>query len=433
MTIGKQFLSALVAENPGVSDLVAMGDIADLFKANETDVYKFVRDFVKKFGKLPTPETIQAHTGEELVSHKEPSAYYMELMQIRHIQYELKNGMKKAADLLMPGNLDAEQALKVITKKCMQLIAHKYQKQVADVRHAWDLIKADYASKWKALDDHGLQFGWPTLDNMTGGLIRGDMISFVGRPASGKTWQMLHGALYGWNRAGIAELAAKAKSEPVPEIPEQSRLFVSMEMQVLPIMQRIAAMQSHLPASMVKHSTLSTASKTKLRDSLLEVQGYSAPFYVVDGNLAATVEDICVLARQLKPAAIFIDGAYLVKHPTERDRYRRVAENAELMKKELTPFAPTAVSWQFAKTAAKKKKGEQVGLEDIGYSDAIAQVSSLVLGIFEEESLETAKHRKIEVLKGRSGEKGSFTTNWDFDAMNFQEVVEQDIESLQFS
>ena len=102
-----------------------------------------------------------------------------------------------------------------------------------------------------------------------------------------------------------------------------------------------------------------------------------APFYVVDGNLAATVEDIWALARQLKPDAIFIDGAYLVKHPKERDRYRRVAENAELMKSELAALAPTVCSWQFAKSAAKKnkKQGEKPDLEDIGYTDAIAQVS----------------------------------------------------------
>ena len=86
------------------------------------------------------------------------------------------------------------------------------------------------------------------------------------------------------------------------------------------------------------------------------IKGYGAPFYVVDGNLTATVEDIWTLARQLKPDAIFIDGAYLVKHPKERDRYRRVAENAELMKRELAALAPTVCSWQFAKTAAKKNK-----------------------------------------------------------------------------
>ena len=136
----------------------------------------------------------------------------------------------------------------------------------------------------------------------------------------------------------------------------------------------------------------------------------------------------------MKPGAIFIDGAYLTKHPTEKDRYRRVAENAELMKSELASLAPTVASWQFAKTAAKKdkKKGEKVTGDDIGYSDAIFQVSSLILGLFEEDSGETLKQRKVEILKGRSGEVGSFTTQWNFDQMLFSEIVQEAVADMQF-
>ena len=210
-------------------------------------------------------------------------------------------------------------------------------------------------------------------------------------------------------------------------------MFVSMEMAVLPISERLAAMQVPVQASHLKHG-MSTKEMKKLKDGLTMIKGYAAPFYVVDGNLAATVEDIWALARQLKPDAIFIDGAYLVKHPKERDRYRRVAENAELMKSELAALAPTVCSWQFAKSAAKKnkKQGEKPDLEDIGYTDAIAQVSSLVLGLFEDDSNETLAQRRVEILKGRSGETGSFTTRWDFVNMRFDEIVPESVDTMQF-
>jgi hypothetical protein len=106
----------------------------------------------------------------------------------------------------------------------------------------------------------------------------------------------------------------------------------------------------------------------------------------------------------------------------------------ELMKQELAALAPVVVSWQFSRDAAKKnkKKGEKAGLEDIGYTDAIGQVSSLVLGLFEEESVETIKQRKIEILKGRNGEIGSFITRWDFNKMDFSEIEDEDVSELQF-
>ena len=346
-------------------------------------------------------------------------------MTLRHIESTLKNRMKAASEYFMPDNKDPMQALQVITQAVMDLAAQKNQKQAVDFREAYDAIMGDYLAKWHNLDTPpGLMLGWPTLDEMSGGLGRGDMVSFLGRPGAGKTWMLLKTALHGW-----AQAAEKNYTEQ-----DQSRLFISMEMNVLPIEQRLASMHAHVPAKGLKDAALTSGQLKKLKAGLIEIKGYGAPFWVVDGNLAATVEDIWMLARQLNPGAIFIDGGYLVKHPSEKDRYRRVAENAELMKSDLSAIAPVVCSWQFAKSASKKnaKKGEKVSMDDIGYSDVIAQVSSLAVGFFEEESVSTLKHRKADILKGRNGEIGSFLTNWNFLSMDFSEVVEQDLGELQF-
>lgn len=425
---GKLFLSASVADQ-SVTNFLQHGKIEHLFRANEVEVFTFVRDFVKQYAKLPTPETIEAHTGETLLPHKETPDYYLDLMQARHTELACKQAMKTASDHLLPDNKDPDAALKVLTEAVMQLATQKHQKQIVDFRDAYDVIVPEYVQQYNA-EGGRLFLGWPTFDEMSTGITRGDLVSFVGRPAAGKTWQMLHAAHSGWMAANLA-YAKTGK----PEVLEgASRLFVSMEMDTLPIEQRLAAMQAKIPMSLLKHASLSTAGLKKLKQGLTEIKGFGAPFWIVDGNLTATVEDIWSLARQLKPAATFLDGAYLVKHPTERDRYRRVAENADLLKSELAPLCPTVCSWQFAKTAAKKnaKKGEKVSLEDIGYTDAIAQVSSIVLGIFEEESVETLKRRMIEILKGRGGEIGQFFTKWDFDNMSFEEVLDEQVEELKF-
>lgn len=423
MALGHLFIAATVADK-SVAQLLAHGPIEHLFKANEVDLYAFVREFVKQYGTTPSPDTIEAHTGETLPDPKEPASYYVDLMKIRHTELQVKRAMKQASDLLLPENKDPEQALRVLTTMVMELAARKNAKQVVDFRDAYDVIIADIVSKVHAPDTVGLHMGWPYLDTMTGGLVQGDIASFIGRPGAGKTWMMLYAALHGWRKEAVLQ----------PEAYSQSRMFVSMEMAVLPIQQRLAAITTSISASQIKHGALSTKKFKQLKDGLLEIKGFGAPFYVVDGNLTATVEDIWMLARQLKPGAIFIDGAYLVKHPTERDRYRRVAENADLMKQELAALCPTVTSWQFAKSASKKnsKKGEKVGLEDIGYTDAIAQVSSLAVGLFQDESVETINQRKGEVLKGRNGETGSFNFRWHFDKMDFTEIVEEDISDLQF-
>jgi replicative DNA helicase len=418
---GKQFLSAVLAVGKA-SALLEHGPIDHLFKASEEDVYKFVKGYTKEYGELPYHDTILAHTGETLVEHKGPPAYYYDLMVERHIETSLKKAGKAMIEKL--GDKDPSAALTIMRDAVVGLLSHKNGKDMLDFREAYPLLWGDYVSKWNGQDDTGLRLGWPYLDEMSGGLRPGDLISIVGRPAQGKTFQMLYAALHGWNNP--------------PEGQEgQSRLFVSMEMGVLPIMQRLAAMQTHLPMTQVKNAALSTNNLAKYKEGLLALESKDAPFYVLDGNLAATVDDIEALAQQLKPTAIFVDGAYLLQNPKERDRFKRIAENCDGLKNRLAKIAPTVASFQFNRDAAakqKKKKGDnKPGLEDIFGSDAIGQHSSLVLGLFEEESVATVKQRRIEILKGRHGETGSFVTNWDFDKMDFSEVTEVALDELQIS
>ena len=58
---------------------------------------------------------------------------------------------------------------------------------------------------------------------MSGGLTGGDVVSVVGRPGMGKTYLALHAMLHAWGQ-GL------------------TTLFVSMEMKVTPIAQRLASM-----------------------------------------------------------------------------------------------------------------------------------------------------------------------------------------------
>jgi replicative DNA helicase len=200
MSFGKSFISAVLAEST-VAGLLQYGPIDHLFKASELDAYTFIKSFVKQHGQLPQPETIESHTGQMLAKAVEPSSYYFEQMTKRHIDFELRQGMKSAEAMLLGEAPNPDAALVKITEVAMRLIASKFGKQVVDFREAYEMLWADYVSK-NTLGEVGLHLGWPYFDKMSGGLNKGDMISYVGRPASGKTFQMLYGAHHGWQKAG---------------------------------------------------------------------------------------------------------------------------------------------------------------------------------------------------------------------------------------
>ena len=206
----------------------------------------------------------------------------------------------------------------------------------------------------------------------------------------------------------------------------KSPLFVSMEMTPTPLIQRLAAMHTHFNVSKLKKGEFSTKKKGQLFSVLKGLKSYDRPMWVVDGAMAATLEDIWSLCQQLKPDCVFIDGAYMLGHKNRRlNKWERIGENAEGIKKILAKElqVPVVASYQFGKQAAKKGKKEvEVGLEDVYGSDVIAQVSSLVVGLMEEENVESMKQKKVTILKGREGGSGEFYINWMFDTMNFEEI-----------
>lgn len=221
------------------------------------------------------------------------------------------------------------------------------------------------------------------------------------------TWKLLKTGIHNW------------------KVLKNNVLFVSMEMGALPITQRISAMYAGTNISQLKLSGYASPTYKKFVDGLKQMVTEEGDFYVVDGNLAASVEDIYTLAVQLQCKVILVDGAYLLRHKNAKlDRFTRAAENVELMKRYgAETQSATIASWQFNRGATKKKgKDEEVGVEDIGYTDAIGQISSIVLGLFQDDGVETMQKRIIRILKGRNGEIGQFEIQWDFQRMVFDQI-----------
>lgn len=739
-SVGRKLLSSLIYKGD-VKEFLELDLFADLFKESEANLFQFMMDHMAGYGVMPSVDTIEEKIGDVLVDASEPPTYYMDELEKRYLQSSVKRLVTEANNALM--EQDPEKAFKLVLDQVSRLNMHRSRNQLVDFREASDLVYGEYM-KTKAMEDNAsLLFGWPTLDNMTGGLRGGDVCSVVGRPASGKAqpltakvltptgwttmgalqvgdklasvdgapsevtgifpqgqkpvfrltfqdgrsceasdehlWEVWYrgwakprilttvqliaylgkaryqhrlyirlfngeygthmttlfspyflglmigdgcfrgqyptfstedkeliaaldkelahfglkakhadrcnyrlcgsenkgnvlkewlkdmglwgltseekflppwvfrmsreqrlGLLQGlmdsdgtasknggvsfcttsprlasdvqqlvWSLGGRATINPKRtkgllayilhivfedransfrlhrKAERVARprtthtntrlrldsiefvrmdecqciaVSHPDRLYVtdnyvvthntfqllyvahthwmgggmplvlSMEMTNTLIAQRLAAMNTHIPLTHLLKGELSTKKAEQMMAELEKNEDKERPFWLVDGNLTATVDDLIMLCRQLKPTAVFIDGAYLLRHPNPKaSKWDKLTENAEWIKQKLATelMLPVVCSYQFNREAAKKKKGkdgDKAGLEDIYGTDAIAQLSSVVLGLFEHESVETEKRRRIDVIKGRNGETGEFLINWDFVGMDFAEI-----------
>ena len=135
------------------------------------------------------------------------------------------------------------------------------------------------------------------------------------------------------------------------------------------------------------------------------------------------------LVHQTQPDVLYVDGGYLLQAREKRiPRYERVSQTLEFLKQEISTAlgVPVIVSYQFNKKGKDDKE-----LENIGGSDTIGQISSIVIALYEKEENEAefATRKKVDIIKGRNGEQGEFMINWTFDKppfMDFSEIIEDE-------
>lgn len=421
MDIGGQLLRAMCAEQDVYAFIKARLNETYFFEKEEKAAFDYVQQHVMNYHVLPKVETLVSNF-PTVPKAIEPANYYLDKLEERFTLKTLNNTLYACNDLIK--NKNTTKALSEMEGAISQVHACQMRQSMVEFGNdAYNIAMGEYA-KAGSVYYEGVHFGWPYLDTQ-GGMMPGDVISYVGRPAAGKTYKMLYTAHHAWHHQKL------------------NALFLSMEMGIVPLVQRLSAMHTHLAISDIKQGNLTTlatagATKDKLSSKLLELQNEDAKLWIVDGNLTSTPDEIYGLASHFKPHVVFIDGAYLLRSTNSRlDRYNRVADNIEQIKKHSGHLKiPTACSYQLNRQAAEKqqkKKPEEAGLENIGYSDAIGQISSIVLGLLEQDSIETAFRRKVSVLKGREGMTGQFYVNWDFQHMDFSQVPgEEELGLLQY-
>lgn len=408
-SLGMKLVSSLI--NDGELKTFSKLDVNPAtLKESELEAYQWVQNFVYAHKAMPQMATFLSENDQALPIAKEVPSYYANQVVERFIATTIKSGYKATEPFLTKETMNIKAGVEELTKCLMTIHNATNKRSIVDFKNSKKFLEKAYKEKKIQGMDGTVLTGYPTVDLMSGGMVGGDLISIVGRPAMGKTWS----TLYQGHRAWYYQ--------------KKVVLYIPMEMPLLSIEQRLASMHTKHNLTQIKKAQLSTKAYKDLLNKLLVLEDHDSSLWIADGNLAATVPDIWKLCMQVQPDLVIVDGAYLLSHENLRiGKYERVGENTRLLKQMLAMDfnIPVVASWQFnrnATTKLAKNKDAEAELEDIGYSDEIGQISSLVLGLTQRDSVETIIRRKCKIMKGRDGETGEFLMNWDFFNMDFSEV-----------
>jgi len=373
---------------------------------------------VAKTGKLPHPTTVVGHMGAPLPDAHETLEYEQAVLRARSVDGNLRQAVNEASGILT-GEHDPERAMDTLMGRLVEIKAGSPQHSVSDAREIESTALAAYKSQLSGTAAPITALGYPTLDKM-GGIADGDIVGLIGPPGSGKTWVMLRTALYLWGTYG----------EPVLFVTQEMRKE-HVEARMLPLVAGVdpGPLYRGQPIQPEVHGLDQKDYMAALEQAAQDMSEADAPFLTYDTRMAGSVQDVATIASMHGVRTVVADGAYLFKHPDRRlNRYQRVGENLDLMKADAQATGRRwLTSWQFQRGKGKGGASDDPTLDDIGYSHAVGEYCSTVLGLLSPaDSVSQLKRKDIHIMKGRNGEQGRFRIHWNFKVCDFSEVTEEE-------
>lgn len=401
MSVGLGLLHKLILSKTSLAYLSESGVDGNSFVGDERKAFKFIQEYFNSYSDLPKIETIEKTTKVKFSSFpNEPIAYWTDRLKRRNIGNDLIKGSRKIQSAIAEG--DIEKAKEEAAFLFSDLQRKDPTGGIYELSNLADNVVSLHDDRQKSGVMRGIPFGIDYLDSVSDGAQPGDAIALCGRPSLGKSFLLLMMALKAYD-AG------------------KTPLVLSMEMSAVQCARRILALRARVPSTSIRLGRLSYWARDKLVSNIGNLKQMSGrPFPIIQGGLKTTIEDMIPRIQEIKPAVLYVDGGYLLRTRIRTNsRWERVTETAEILKTFANHFAiPVITTYQFNRQGAGS-------LANIGMSDAIGQLASIVLSIDDDDDnsagempeFASSQFKILELLKGREGERGVIRLTYNLQKM----------------
>jgi replicative DNA helicase len=402
MSVGLHFLSAVVAH--GSTSALRNLDESHFVDDDEVEAFQYLCRHLERYGEIASADAVFEVTGVNLPDVTDSVDYHRERLFDRKFHNDVRDPYNALRDALAEQRTgDAREAAHALYAVSMD---SRPTADLLTISGAGESMLERYAQNHLRPGVTGIPTGWDRLDEDTGGYQSGDLIVWVGRPGTGKTWLML------WQLRAAVESGA-------------SVLFVSMEMPLDQIAARYFGMISGIDVRLIRRGQLSTRTEARLRGRVQEYERIANRFHLYAGNMGQTTAELNAVVVELNPDIVYVDGLYLLRSPKAHrnaDRNSHVAYAVDDLKRmSLVRNIPVVGSTQFNRQAGSG--GRRGNLETIGFTDALGQNTSLVYSVKQVPRRASNQNALIVTTeKGREGERADMAIAFEFHPVNFEQI-----------
>lgn len=340
------------------------------------------------------------HPSYKWVRVDEPYELLIKRVQEAHAEAILQDGMAAATDAYDVGDLG--EVKRILSATLTSLEKSTISTRDIDITHnASDRLERYQAYARSGSELLGLPTGFATIDRATGGLQPEHLVVIVGPPKAGKsTLEML--------------VARAAQMHGV------ATLNIGFEMSNDENTERFDAIAAGISAKRLRNGTLTKEEEERLQRALRQQELMPSFWLSSDSMSATTLTGIAAKVEHYKPAAVFVDGVYMMVDEDSGERntpraltnltrgFKRLAQNAQI---------PVVITTQALIWKMDKKKG--LTANSIGYSSSFAQDANTVLGA---ETTDDPTIQKLKVVLARNCPPMETYVRWDWETATFEEL-----------
>jgi len=369
-------------------------------------MFEYITDYARNYKSPPSTSAVASDRPNWEIEHsQDPLEYLIDKFTVTCKRRLSQEALLELAVLTKDPDEGADLDLHFleISRRLATLVPSAKVARFSDMDKRVD----DYEVRVKEGKITGVPFGFPTLDEWTGGIQSHELVVIAGFSGLGKSTMLMALAFNAWSQG-------------------YTPLYISLEMEAGAILRKFDAMAASLDYSKIKQLKLPQDQIKNWRKTAQDISDKTHDIPVVDSIRGCTPDHIFAETVRHKPDLVLVDYLSLLR-TSRASRNMSMWQSLTEITQDLKQNARTLGIPIVAAAQTNRSSGKEgAELDNIGYSLSVAQDSDIMIGLFADDELRERKEMEIRLNKNRDGRLGKFMARWDHDNMEFRQLTLKD-------
>ena len=421
----RSVLGSLLIDPSGYTKISGSLRPEDFYRHSHRRMFEAIRalgerseppDFVTVCEELERMQALEEAGGEVYVSsvaNEVPSAfhveYYADIVRRASVLRQIIDGATAIASMAMNSDADSSEVLDSAESIIFSIAKQTDIREYLPIRE----VLTEFFDQLDFRNQHpdalsGIPTGFPTLDALTGGFQRSDLVIVAARTGIGKTTFLLN----------ACRNAARKNEVPVG--------IFTLELSAEQLVQRLVSLEAQIDSRLLRDADLQDTDFQRIGRAIGELS--ESPVFI-DDSPTLSIFQLRGKARRMQAerniGMIILDYLQLMQGSRTENRVQEISEITRSLKALARELNVPIVAGAQLSRAVEQRGEARPRLSDLRESGSIEQDADVVIFLYPEqaESIEGGPVNIVcEVAKHRNGPVGKLTLRFTRNQGQFEEI-----------